>query len=200
MLLNVPAGATAPTFAAHVDFGTGLRSERPWLGTTSNKDSNPDLVIANAGSNTVSVLLNTTAPGAATPSFASNDRFLLVTTPTSLIHSGFDSMATVSPIWRSPTAVRTRSRCLKTPPFPERRLSPLPPNRISPRAKPPWPWRTPDLNADGVPDLAGVNATDNTVSVLIYFMTAPVRAAFRFSKPRWLGIYQRGPVQIYCGD
>ena len=35
-----------------------------------NGDGRPDLLVANSGSNNVSVLLNTTAPGAAAPSFA----------------------------------------------------------------------------------------------------------------------------------
>ncbi len=46
-----------------------------------NHDSKPDLVTANAGANTVSVLLNTTPTGATTPTFASQVTFAVGSAP-----------------------------------------------------------------------------------------------------------------------
>src|SRR5262249_7969291 len=43
-----------------------------------NNDGKPDLVVGNAGSNTVWVLLNTTAPGATVPSFTPQTTFAVV--------------------------------------------------------------------------------------------------------------------------
>jgi hypothetical protein len=76
ILLNTTAtGATTPTFATKVDFTTGSEP-----GPTSvsigdlNGDDKPDLATTNSSglnsnNNTVSILLNTTAPGANTPTF-----------------------------------------------------------------------------------------------------------------------------------
>ncbi len=84
VLLNTTApGAATPSFAAKEDFATGFGPQSVTVGEL-NGDSNLDLVVANYGSHTVSVLLNTTAPGAATPSFAAKEDFATGSNPSSV--------------------------------------------------------------------------------------------------------------------
>ncbi len=75
VLLNTTApGATTPSFATQQTFAT-QGSPRSVTAADVNGDGMPDLIVANFSSRTVSVLLNTTAPGAATPSFATQQAF-----------------------------------------------------------------------------------------------------------------------------
>ncbi|TAG91786.1 MAG: hypothetical protein EAZ18_16180 [Oscillatoriales cyanobacterium] len=61
ILLNTTAAnATTPTFATKVDFTTGTNPQSVSIGDI-NGDGLPDLALANNGSNTASILLNTTA-------------------------------------------------------------------------------------------------------------------------------------------
>ena len=124
VLLNTTApGAATPTFAVQQTFATG---NGPVSVTAAdiNGDGKPDLIVANSGDNTVSVLLNTTAPGAATPTFAVQQTFATGNGPVSV------------------TAA--------------------------------------DINGDGKPDLIVANSGDDTVSVLLN-TTAPGAATPSFA-------------------
>jgi FG-GAP-like repeat/FG-GAP repeat len=84
VLLNTTApGAAAPAFAAQQAFVTG---SNPFsvAATDVNGDGKADLIVANTSSKTISVLLNTTAPGAATPSFAAQQAFATGSYPRSV--------------------------------------------------------------------------------------------------------------------
>lgn len=109
--LNTTApGATTPTYSPAQSFTTGQNSIDV-TATDLNGDGRPDLVVANNGGGNVSVLLNTTAPGASTVSFTAQRLFATGINP------------------HASTAV--------------------------------------DLNGDGRPDLVVANYADGTVSVLI---------------------------------
>ena len=84
VLLNTTdPGAAAPSFSLIHDFPTGIRpisvSE-----ADLNGDGKLDLALVNLISNSVSVLLNTTAPGAGTPSFSAKQDFATEFNPTSI--------------------------------------------------------------------------------------------------------------------
>ncbi len=84
ILLNTTAtGATTPTFATKVDFPTGTNPQSVSIGDI-NGDGKPDLATANFSSNTTSILLNTTATGATTPTFATKADFTTGTNPFSV--------------------------------------------------------------------------------------------------------------------
>src|SRR5207249_4680848 len=84
VLLNTTApGAAIPSFAAKQDFATGTNPLSVTVGDL-NLDGKLDLAVANVNSNTVSVLLNTTAPGAAIPSFAAKQDFATGAAPISV--------------------------------------------------------------------------------------------------------------------
>ena len=85
VLLNTTAvGATTQTFAARADFVTGVGPRSVAIGDV-NGDGKPDLVIGDFTENLVSVLLNTTATGASTPTFAAKVDFPTGFDPASVV-------------------------------------------------------------------------------------------------------------------
>ena len=81
ILLNTTdTGGATPTFSPKVDFPTGTGPRSVSIGDI-NGDGKPDLAVANYGSDTTSILLNTTATGAATPTFSPKVDFTTGTGP-----------------------------------------------------------------------------------------------------------------------
>ena len=164
VLLNTTApGAATPSFAAKQDFATGAKPLSVTLGDL-NGDGKPDLAVANNGSNTVSVLLNTTVPGAATPSFAAKQDFATGATPQSVTVGNLNGdgkldLAVANEDSNTVSVLlNTTSPGAATPSF---------------AAKQEFTGASPvsvtvgDLNGDGKLDLAVANVGSNTVSVLL---------------------------------
>jgi hypothetical protein len=84
VLLNTTAtGSATATFASHVDFATGAGPQFVYA-TDLDNDGDSDLIVANFGDGTISVLVNTTVPGATTPSFAGQDVLTVDANPESV--------------------------------------------------------------------------------------------------------------------
>src|SRR5262249_47549278 len=79
----VQGQASTPSFAAATSFAVGTGPFSVAVADV-NGDGRPDLLAANQGSNSVSVLLNQTAPGATTPIFSAAADFSVGTTPRSV--------------------------------------------------------------------------------------------------------------------
>ena len=121
VLLNTTTpGASTPTFSAKTDIPGGGSSFSVELGDI-NGDGKLDMAVTNNGTTTVSVMLNTTTPGASTPTFGTRTDFTVGSSP---------SLVAIA-----------------------------------------------DLNGDGKRDLAIANANSNNVSVLLSTVVLPVELA-----------------------
>jgi hypothetical protein len=142
VLLNTTApGAATPTFAGQQTFTTGFEPAGVAVGDL-NGDGRPDIIVANGGSSTVSVLLNTTAAGAVTASFAAQQTFAVGSSPFGVAAA--------------------------------------------------------DLNGDGKPDLVTANFNSNTVSVLLN-TTAPGAAVPSFGAQQTFAAGNE-PYGVAVGD
>jgi hypothetical protein len=178
VLLNVTgSGAAAVAFATQRTFAAGAAPTAIAAGDF-NGDGRPDLAVANQNSDTVSVLLNTTAPGATTPSFAAQQTFAVGTAPydvtvddlngdgrPDIIAANLNS-GTVSVL------LNTTPAGAATPTFAAQQTFAV--------GTKPTGVTAVDLNGDGRPDLAVANFGSNTVSVLLN-TTAPGAAAVSFA-------------------
>ncbi|MBS0267332.1 MAG: VCBS repeat-containing protein, partial [Planctomycetes bacterium] len=165
VLLNTTVpGAVTASFAAKQTFATGL-SPTSVTSIDVNGDGSPDLVVANNGANTVSVLLNTTTSGAVTASFASQQTFATGQGPFSV------TTADVNGDGRSDLVVAnsssgTLSVLLNTTAMGATTASFAAQQTFAVTGSP-GSVTSMDVNGDGRPDLAATNRFGNTVSVLL---------------------------------
>ena len=175
VLLNTTMpGATTPTYAAKTDFNTGFSPFSVAIGDL-NGDGRPDLAIANYGSNSVSVLLNTTTPGATTPSYVAKTDFTAGTRPYSLAigdlnGDGRPDLAIANRDSNNLSVLlNTTTPGATTPSYADQTILTTGDAPISVAIR--------DLNGDGKPELAIANAGSDTVSVLLNTTTAGATTA-----------------------
>ncbi|MEG4178186.1 FG-GAP-like repeat-containing protein, partial [Microcoleus sp. S13_C3] len=169
ILLNTtPTNATTPTFAAKVDFPTGTNPISVSIGDI-NGDGKPDLATANFGSNTASILLNTTPTNATTPTFAAKVDFATGSNPISV------SIGDINGDGKPDLALgnvssSTASILLNT--TPTNATTPTFATKVDfPTGTNPFSVSIGDINGDGKPDLATANYSSSTASILLN--TAP---------------------------
>lgn len=181
VLLNTTTtGSSTPSFTDQKTFNTG-NGPISVCARDMNNDGKPDLVIGNGIAGTVSILLNTTDPGAASPSFA---------TQQTLTVSGGVSDVTVADINNDgkPDLIvanpnnSTISVFLNTTPAGSSKLS-FGTQQTFTVGNGVSSVTTADINGDGKPDVIAANKNDNTISILMN-TTSAGNTSVSFAKQR----------------
>jgi hypothetical protein len=196
VLLNTtPGGSSVVTLAPPQTFAVGSGPTGVAVGDF-NGDGRPDLAVTNEFNNTVSVLLNTTTPGAATPSFATQQTFAAGNNPFAVVAADLngDGRADLAVINNAGGTVsvllNTTAVGAATAAFATQQVFAV---GISPRG-----LVAADFNGDGRSDLAVTNQSSNTVSVLLN-MTAPGAATPSFAAQQTFDV-GANPYGIMAGD
>ena len=196
VLLNTTApGAIIPSFAAQLTFATGSYPESVTAADV-NGDGKPDLSVANYGSNTVSVLLNTTAPGATTPSFAAQTTFATGSAPHFLAAADIngdgkpDLIVANDGSYSVSVLLNTTALGATTPSFAAQQTFATGSHPTSVSAT--------DVNGDGKPDLIVANFSSNSLSVLLN-TTAPGAATPSFAAQQTFATGS-GPGRVTAAD
>jgi hypothetical protein len=165
ILINTTAtGATTPSFAPKVDFNTGGRTYSLSIGDF-NGDGSPDVATANRGSDTTSILINTTPTGATTPTFAPKVDLNTGSFPREVsigdINGDGSLDVAVANLYSGTTSIfiNTTPTGALTPTFAPKVDFPIDTELRSVSIG--------DFNGDGKLDVAAANFNSNTTSILI---------------------------------
>ncbi|MBK9715160.1 MAG: VCBS repeat-containing protein [Kouleothrix sp.] len=197
VLLNTTApGAGAPSFAARAPFGTGASPHAVALADLDG-DGKLDLISANGDASTLSVLRNTTAPGAGAPSFAAKIDIPAGSAPAALVAADFNADGRPDLAVASARVSGSVGVLLNT----------TPPGAGAPSfaalvafsvGSSPVSIAAADVNGDGKTDLATANYSSADASVLLN--TTPAGAA----SPTFGGAASlpagSGPQDVAAGD
>jgi hypothetical protein len=179
------------TFAGPKTFALGSNPSSVAWGDF-NGDGRPDLAVANQSSDSVSVMLNTTAVGAPTPSFAAQRTFAVNATPNDVVVGDFngdgrpDLAVNVVFSYSFSVLLNTTPAGASTPSF-ARQTFTLGPALVA----------VGDFNGDGRPDLAVPNG-DSKVLVLVN-TTAAGATAVSFADQQAFDT-GGGPHSVAVGD
>jgi hypothetical protein len=194
-LTGVEAGSTSFGFSTEQPFSTAAGPFSVAAGDF-NGDGRPDLATANTNASSVSILLNTTALGATTPSFAPSQNIATGSSPVCLVAGDFnlDNKPDLAVVDQDSNVV---SVFLNTT-VPGSATAIFAPRQDFPTgAGPAW-AAVGDFNGDGKPDLAVDNQFSNTVSVLVN-TTAPGASTASFTAMQNLATGSM-PDSVAVGD
>lgn len=163
-LNTTAAGAATPSFSTQTTFAVGSYPESVTIADV-NGDGLADIITANSSDSTISVLINTTAAGATTPSFAAPQVIPVGTDPESVVALDANgdgkpdlavanySDSTITVLINNTAAGSATVDFSNTQTFPTN--------------YPVFQLTAADINQDGIPDLIGVNYGNGSVSVLL---------------------------------
>ena len=171
LLLEAAAVGPTPSFAERTSFGAGgTITERARVGDL-NGDGRPDVIVPNNIAGTISVLLDTTAPGASTPSFAAAQSFAAgggpeAATPTDVNGDGLPDLVVADSDDNSfSVLLNTTSPGASTLSFAPRQVFEAGGGPRVPVLE--------DVNGDGRPDLVVDNNTIEEHAISVFFNTTP---------------------------
>ncbi len=197
VLLNeTPPGAGVAVYAEPHAFATG-DAPRTLVVADVNNDGKPDALIANVFDNTMSVLLNTTAPGAATPTFAAQQTFVVGDFGgRSIAVADFDGDGRMDvAATHDPSGPPSGVAVLLNTTVPGSSLVAFTPAQDFPAGVSSWDLAAADLNGDGRPDLVVGDLNADQAWVLLNTTTpGAASASFTASQAMPTGAEPRGIV------